>query len=71
MDNCCQFADECPVFEFLNDPSRKVVHEMFCLGEFGRCQRRQLLMAGGQAPPDMLPTGNLLSRATEQPKTLF
>ena len=71
MENCCQLADECPVFALFRDPSHKVLREMFCLGEFGRCQRRQLLMAGRNAPSDMLPTGNLLSRARGEPKTIF
>ena len=71
MDNCCHLAQECPMFALLSDPSRKPLRELFCLGEFGRCERRQLLMAGRHAPADMLPTGNLVSRAADQPRTVL
>ncbi len=71
MDSCCQFADECPVFVLFNDPAGKVNRDMYCLGEFGRCKRRQLLMAGQQPPPDMLPQGTLLSCEDDRPRTIF
>jgi len=71
MENCCHLADECPVYTLLGDPSRKAQRELYCLGEFGRCQRRQLLMSGQHAPDDMLPSGNLASRSDEQPRTIL
>jgi hypothetical protein len=71
MDNCCQFADECPIFVLFNHPDGRVSRDMYCLGEFGQCKRRQLLMAGQQAPADMLPQGTLLSCEGDRARTIL
>lgn len=71
MDDCCQFIDECPVYSLLHDPSRRALLDGYCLENFGKCQRRQLVMAGQYAPPDMLPMGTFMLPPDERVKTIL
>jgi len=73
MEQRCQFISGCPIFEYFNRTAKKVYLAMYCEGDYGRCQRRRLRMAGQPVPKDLLPYGGTLSYESERPraKTIF
>ena len=60
MDDMCQFLEGCPMFELLNRYAKTVYIDMYCRGNYARCQRRRLRVAGDMVPKDLLPYGGRL-----------
>lgn len=61
MDETCQFLEGCPMFELLYRYAQRVYIDMYCQGNYARCRRRKLRLAGGTVPNDLLPYGGRLS----------
>jgi hypothetical protein len=71
MDDCCQFTDGCPIFAYFSGAATRISLAMYCQGDYGRCKRRQLEMAGEAVPADLLPQGGSLSDGAQRPRTIL
>lgn len=67
----CEYAETCPIYALFNLPAGKVNLDMYCLGEFGQCKRRQMLLAGKDVPADMLPSGASMANQESRTHTIF
>ncbi|HEC21290.1 MAG TPA: hypothetical protein ENI95_00065 [Chloroflexi bacterium] len=56
----CQFVEGCPIFKYFRRYAIKVYLEMYCEGNYERCRRRQLRLAGKPVPANLLPHGGTL-----------
>lgn len=53
----CPHLEGCPVFAYFRSYAKQVYIDMYCQGDYERCARRKLRLAGEEVPKDLLPTG--------------
>ncbi len=63
----CEFLEKCPMFRYFRASAKKVYQEMYCQGDFSRCERRKLRLAGRTVPDNLLPFGGWLWDDDAQP----
>jgi hypothetical protein len=56
----CQFIEKCPMFQYFTTSAKHVYIQMYCKGNFERCKRRKLRVAGQAVPEGLLPYGGYL-----------
>ncbi len=67
MSACCEFLEKCPMFRYFRAAAKKVYQDMYCQGDFDRCERRKLRLAGQTVPDNLLPFGGRLWDDDDQP----
>lgn len=67
MEESCEFLEGCPMFKYFNRSAQKVYSKMYCTGNFARCERRKLRLAGRTVPESLLPYGGRLWNDDELP----
>ncbi len=56
----CEYLEGCPIFKYFEQYAQKVYMNMYCLGAYETCKRRQLRQAGEIVPENLLPYGGRL-----------
>lgn len=60
MGETCDYLEGCPMFKYFNRVARRVYGDMYCKGDYARCERRKLRLAGRPVPENLLPYGGKL-----------
>ena len=63
----CQFLDGCPMFKYFRRSAQRAYVAMYCQGDYARCQRRKLRLAGKPVPENLLPFGGTLWDEGDRP----
>jgi hypothetical protein len=67
MSENCSFIEGCPIFRYFRVSAKTVYMDMYCMGNFERCKRRKLRLAGQPVPDNLLPHGGTLWDPMYQP----
>jgi hypothetical protein len=63
----CEYVEGCPMFKYFRSIAKKVYAEIYCLGDYEVCRRRQLRQAGEPVPQNLLPHGGKLWDDDQKP----
>jgi hypothetical protein len=71
MDHCCEYLEDCPIFKYLREFVKQAYMDMYCAGDYEKCRRRKLRVAGKPVPENLLPYGGQLWKDGEVPPTVW
>jgi hypothetical protein len=71
MDEKCQYLEGCPMFKYFTRIAKKVYIDTYCQGDYERCARRKLRLAGEPVPANLLPHGGKLWDDNQLPPKLW
>ena len=56
----CEHVEQCPIFKYFKRIAQRVYMDLYCLGDYERCERRKLRLANKPVPENLLPHGGTL-----------
>ena len=59
-EQACDYLEGCPIFKYFRRSAKKVYIDMYCEGNYERCQRFLLRTEGEEVPTNLLPHGGTL-----------
>lgn len=60
MDKECEYLEGCPMFRYFKRSAQRVYTQMYCQGNYARCERRKLRVTNQPVPESLLPFGGKL-----------